>query len=96
LPEDVIEQVEIEIKYSGYIKQQQLQIAQVTRMENQRLPEDIDYQTITGLSNETKEKLSFLRPFFLGQASRISGIRPADITILMLWLKKKYNSPGIQ
>lgn len=89
LQEDVVKEVEIAIKYDGYIKRQQLQISKIEKLENLRIPEDINYREITGLSNESKEKLSLIKPISLGQASRISGIRPADITILMIWLKKK-------
>lgn len=89
LSPEVIRQIEIEIKYAGYIQQQQNQIARMNKMELYPIPEDLNYYVITGLSNESKEKLSFIRPISLGQASRISGIRPADMTILMLWLKKR-------
>lgn len=88
LPPQVIEQVEIEIKYEGYIKRQMTQLLQFKRMEDWKIPADFDYYTLTGLSNETKDKLSKIRPVSLGQASRISGIRPADISILMVWLGK--------
>jgi len=88
LPPEVIEQVEIEIKYDGYIKRQMAQIEQFKRMENCKIPPNFDYYAITGLSNETKDKLSKIKPISLGQASRISGIRPADISILMVWLKQ--------
>ncbi|MEW6618804.1 MAG: tRNA uridine-5-carboxymethylaminomethyl(34) synthesis enzyme MnmG [bacterium] len=86
LPE-VIEQVKIEIKYEGYIKRQMGQVEQFKKMENWKIPMNFDYSAITGLSNETRDKLSKIRPLSLGQASRISGIRPADISILMVWLK---------
>ncbi len=92
LPKDVIEQIEIEIKYEGYIKRQIAQISQVKRMEEWKIPPDFDYNAITGLSNETKDKLSKIKPVSLGQASRISGIRPADISILMIWLEQKRGS----
>lgn len=88
LPPQVIEQVEIEIKYEGYIKRQMTQLLQFKRMEGWKIPADFDYYALTGLSNETKDKLSKIRPVSLGQASRISGIRPADISILMVWLGK--------
>ncbi|MEW6607524.1 MAG: tRNA uridine-5-carboxymethylaminomethyl(34) synthesis enzyme MnmG [bacterium] len=86
LPE-VIEQVKTKIKYEGYIKRQMAQVEQFKKMENWKIPMSFDYSAITGLSNETKDKLSKIRPLSLGQASRISGIRPVDISILMVWLK---------
>ncbi|MFH1563063.1 MAG: tRNA uridine-5-carboxymethylaminomethyl(34) synthesis enzyme MnmG [Nitrospirota bacterium] len=89
LPRDVIEQVEIEIKYEGYIKRQRAQLEQFKRMEDWKIPPNFDYYALTGLSNETKDKLSKIKPVSLGQASRISGIRPADISILMVWLEQK-------
>lgn len=89
LPQKVIEQVEIEIKYEGYIRRQLRQIEQFKRIENYKIPPNFDYYSITGLSNETKDKLSKIKPLSLGQASRISGIRPADISILMVWLGQK-------
>ncbi|MDI6735130.1 MAG: tRNA uridine-5-carboxymethylaminomethyl(34) synthesis enzyme MnmG [bacterium] len=89
LPKDVIEQVEIGIKYEGYIKRQMAQISQVKRMEEWKIPPDFDYGNIIGLSNETRDKLSKIKPLSLGQASRISGVRPADISILMVWLEQK-------
>jgi tRNA uridine 5-carboxymethylaminomethyl modification enzyme len=89
LPKEVIEQVEIEIKYEGYIKRQLAHLEQFRRMEGWKIPANFDYYSITGLSNETKDKLSKIRPISLGQASRISGIRPADISILMVWLEQR-------
>ncbi|MEW6095340.1 MAG: tRNA uridine-5-carboxymethylaminomethyl(34) synthesis enzyme MnmG [bacterium] len=88
LPHEVIEQVEIEIKYEGYIKRQMAQVEHFKRMEGRKIPDNFDYYAIPGLSNETKDKLSKVRPISLGQAARISGIRPADISILMVWLEQ--------
>jgi tRNA uridine 5-carboxymethylaminomethyl modification enzyme len=82
------EQVEIQTKYEGYLKRQQEQIERFKRLENLKLPEDMDFQSITGLSTEVREKLSTLRPISIGQASRISGITPAAISILIVNLKK--------
>ena len=82
------EQVEIQTKYEGYLKRQQEQIERFKRLENLKIPEDMDFQSITGLSAEVREKLSTLRPVSIGQASRISGITPAAISILIVNLKK--------
>jgi len=82
------DQVEIQIKYEGYLMRQQEQIERFKRLENLKIPEDMDFQSILGLSNEVKEKLSKMRPISIGQASRISGITPAAISILIVNLKK--------
>jgi tRNA uridine 5-carboxymethylaminomethyl modification enzyme len=88
LPSDVCEQVEIDIKYEGYLKRQQQQISEMKRLEVQRIPEDIDYSQITGLRLEAIEKLGATRPETVGQASRISGVSPADINVLIIWLER--------
>jgi tRNA uridine 5-carboxymethylaminomethyl modification enzyme len=85
----VIEQVEIEIKYEGYIKRQLKGIERFKDMEQMRIPTDFDFQTVYGLSNEIKEKLIAIRPASLGQASRIEGITPVAISVLMISLKRK-------
>jgi len=82
------DQVEIQTKYEGYLKRQQEQIERFKRLENLKIPEDMDFQSIIGLSTEVKEKLSKLRPISIGQASRISGVTPAAISILLVNLKK--------
>ena len=82
------DQVEIQIKYEGYLMRQQEQIERFKRLENLKIPEDMDFQSITGLSTEVKEKLSKMRPISIGQASRISGVTPAAISILIVNLKK--------
>lgn len=82
------DQVEIQIKYEGYLMRQREQIERFKRLENLRIPEDMDFQSIIGLSTEVKEKLSKLRPISIGQASRISGVTPAAISILIVNLKK--------
>jgi len=82
------EQVEIQTKYEGYLKRQQEQIERFKGLENLKIPEDMDFRSITGLSTEVREKLSTLRPISIGQASRISGITPAAISILIVNLKK--------
>lgn len=87
LSDEVREQVEISIKYEGYINRQLAQAEQFSKLENKRLPEDIDYEKIEGLRIEAMQKLNKIRPVSLGQASRISGVSPADIAVLMIYLK---------
>lgn len=87
LPPEVIEQVEIAIKYAGYIKREQGRIVDSRTLEKQRIPAGFDYDIITALRFESREKLKKIRPENLGQASRISGVNPADISILSVWLK---------
>jgi tRNA uridine 5-carboxymethylaminomethyl modification enzyme len=82
------DQVEIQIKYEGYLMRQQEQIERFKRLENLKIPEDMDFQSIIGLSTEVKEKLSKMRPISIGQASRISGVTPAATSILIVNLKK--------
>lgn len=89
LPDAVREQVEIEVKYEGYIKKQLAQVAEHARLENVLLPESIDYASISGLRLEAREKLGRILPGSLGQASRISGVTPADITVLLIWLEQR-------
>nr|WP_316614007.1 tRNA uridine-5-carboxymethylaminomethyl(34) synthesis enzyme MnmG [uncultured Ruminococcus sp.] len=85
----VFEQVEIAIKYEGYIKKQLAAVENMRKLENKLLPDDIDYRSITGLRLEAQEKLSTIRPLNIGQASRISGVSPADINVLMIYLVKQ-------
>ena len=87
LPAAVREQVEISVKYEGYIRRQQRQVAEFEKLERRRLPPDIDYDHIQGLRLEAREKLSALRPLSVGQAGRISGVSPADAAALMIWLQ---------
>jgi len=89
LPQAVADEVSFQVKYEGYIKHQQEQVARFKKMEDIKIPLDFDYSTIAGLSNEVKEKLSKIRPTSLGQAARISGITPAAISILHVYLHKK-------
>ncbi len=86
---DVAEQVEIQVKYAGYIDRQQFEIARTQRHEELRLPEDFDYDNVIGLSNEVRQKLSTHRPLTLGQATRIPGMTPAAISLLLVHIKKK-------
>jgi tRNA uridine 5-carboxymethylaminomethyl modification enzyme len=81
-------QVEIEIKYEGYIARQKQIVGKFKRMEEKKIPEQFDYLALPGLSNEARQKLTKLRPVSLGQASRISGISPADISLLLVWLER--------
>ncbi|MFO8238919.1 MAG: tRNA uridine-5-carboxymethylaminomethyl(34) synthesis enzyme MnmG [Prochlorococcaceae cyanobacterium] len=87
LPADVREGAEIDIKYSGYLARQQQQIERVKEQEHRPIPSDLDYTAIATLSREAREKLSAVRPLSLGQASRLPGVSPADVTALMLWLE---------
>ena len=87
-PEDVKEQVNIELKYEGYIKRQLRQVEQYKKLENKKIPEDIDYDDVYSLRKEAVQKLKELRPASVGQASRISGVSPADISVLLIYLGK--------
>lgn len=86
LPREVWEQVEVEIKYEGYIKRQLSQVAEMRRLEQKPLSPTLDYAEITGLRLEAQEKLNKIKPLSVGQASRISGVSPADISVLLIWL----------
>ena len=88
LPAEVIEQVEIQIKYAGYIKRQKTQVKKYKKLENYKIPKDIDYFKIHGISHEGRERFSEVKPLSLGQAKRIPGITPADITALMINIEK--------
>ena len=90
-PEDVIEQVEINIKYEGYIKKANREAEKMLDLENKKIPENIDYDKIHNLASEAKQKLKEVKPISIGQALRISGVNPADISILMIYIKKEYN-----
>jgi len=88
LPVDVTEQVEIELKYSGYIERQQRQVDQFKKTESRRIPEDLNYDDVPSLRIEARQKLKKIRPENIGQASRISGVSPADISVLLVYLKQ--------
>ena len=81
--------MEIELKYEGYIKRQRADIEEARRLERKRLPQDVDYSTIQGLRLEAGEKLNKVKPENIGQAGRISGVSPADISVLLIWLASK-------
>lgn len=89
LPRDVVEQVEIELKYEGYIERQSRQVEQYKKMEKKLLPVDIDYDEVPSLRIEARQKLKEFRPVSVGQASRISGVSPADISVLLVYLEQK-------
>ena len=89
LPNAVTEQAEIEFKYEGYIRRQEAQIAETRRLEARKLPADLDYGEIVNLRLEAREKLERIRPENIGQASRISGVSPADISVLIIWLSRR-------
>ncbi len=89
LPSDVCEQVELQIKYEGYISKQLAQIDVMRKLESKKLPQNTNYSTVRGLRLEAAEKLNKLQPISLGQASRISGVSPADISLLAVWLQKE-------
>lgn len=92
LPTDVREQVNIQIKYEGYIGQQLKQVEQFKKLENRKLPENMNYQNIQGLRIEAKQKLDAIRPTSLGHASRITGVSPADISVLLIYLEQQKRS----
>ena len=88
LPAAVVEEVEIQIKYAGYLARQQKQVEDFRREEERRLPADLDYETIAGLRLEARQKLNEIRPFSIGQAARISGVSPSDIAVLLIYLEQ--------
>ena len=88
LPKAVTEAVEIQLKYAGYIARQQKQVAEFQKAESRELPQNVDYMTIQGLRVEAREKLNQIKPMSVGQASRISGVSPADVAVLLIWLEQ--------
>jgi tRNA uridine 5-carboxymethylaminomethyl modification enzyme len=88
LPADVIEQVNINLKYEGYIERQMRQVAQFQKLEKKKLPEHFDYNEIQGLRLEARQKLNAYQPLSIGQASRIAGVSPADISVLLVYLQR--------
>ena len=87
----VQEEVEIQVKYEGYIKMEEEQVEKFEKMEHKKLPEDIDYENIKGLRIEARQKLNKIKPTSIGQASRISGVSPADINVLLIYLQMGKN-----
>lgn len=88
LPNDVIEQVNINIKYDGYIRRQMKQVEQYKKLENKKISEEIDYDNVKSLRNEARQKLKLCKPISIGQASRISGVTPADISVLLVYIEQ--------
>src|SRR5699024_10176459 len=88
IPTDVKEQVEIQVKYDGYIKKANEQVKRMMKMENKKIPENIDYDAIHSLAFEAREKLKTIRPTSIGQASRMAGVNPADISILLVYIEQ--------
>ena len=88
LPTEVAQQIEIAVKYAGYIERQEQEIGKIKMMEDKQIPHWLDYATVPSLRKEARLKLDQIRPRTLGQASRISGVSPADISILMVWMKR--------
>lgn len=88
LPYDVREQVNINIKYEGYIRRQIKQVKQFKKLENKKLPKNLDYDQVSGLRMEAQQKLNLYQPVSIGQASRISGVSPADISVLLVYLEQ--------
>ena len=89
LPADVTQEVEIQVKYAGYLARQEKQVAQFKAEESKSLPADLDYESIVGLRLEARQKLSQIKPLSIGQAGRISGVSPADIAVLLIWLEQQ-------
>ncbi|WP_042169844.1 tRNA uridine-5-carboxymethylaminomethyl(34) synthesis enzyme MnmG [Paenibacillus gorillae] len=87
LTDEMMEQVEIQIKYAGYIEKQLIQVERLNKMEKKKIPDDIDYSDVHGLASEAKQKLASIRPLSIGQATRIAGVTPADISILIVYLE---------
>ena len=88
--DEVLEQVEINIKYEGYIKKELVEAKKMVDLDNKKIPEDIDYDKIKNIASEARQKLKEVRPSTIAQAIRISGVNPSDISILSVYLKKEY------
>ena len=88
LPSDITQQVEIELKYAGYIERQYVEVKKLKSLEGKRITDDFHYESVTSLCMESKQKLAKARPQTIGQASRISGVSPSDISLLLVWLKR--------
>jgi tRNA uridine 5-carboxymethylaminomethyl modification enzyme len=94
LPSEVVQLIEAEVKYAGYVSRQQAEVARQSALEDKQIPGQLDYASINGLRIEARQKLAQIRPATLGQAARISGVTPSDISVLTVWLKKGVNSAG--
>jgi tRNA uridine 5-carboxymethylaminomethyl modification enzyme len=90
---EVVEQVEVEVKYEGYIRKQVAEVQRARRFERLRLPADLDYEGVVGLRTEARQKLARILPATLGQAARIYGVTPADVAVLLTFLEKRRRSP---
>ena len=95
LSAEIIQQVEISVKYAGYIDRQELEVAKMKKLEDKAIPDAFDYSTVPSLRLEARQKFAKIRPTTLGQATRISGVSPADISILMVWLKRSARANGL-
>jgi tRNA uridine 5-carboxymethylaminomethyl modification enzyme len=93
LPTRVAEQVQIEAKYAGYIEKQRVEVSRFRRLEDRGIPADLDYDALVGLRTEAREKLAYVRPATVGQATRLAGVNPADISVLLVHLKRLDPSP---
>ena len=88
LPTDIINQIEIEVKYAGYIERQASEIERIKTLQEKRIPTDFNFESVPSLRLEARQKLAKVRPATVGQAARISGVSPADVSILVVWLKR--------
>ena len=95
LSPEVAEQVEINVKYAGYIERQEIEVEQFKKMEGRSIPDWIDYDQISGLRTESRLKLKEIQPATIGLASRISGINPTDVSLLMVWIKRGQQEPKV-
>jgi tRNA uridine 5-carboxymethylaminomethyl modification enzyme len=95
LSEEVVQQVEIAVKYAGYIDRQELEVKKFKRLEDKSIPDTFDFSAVPSLRLEARQKFAKIRPTTLGQAARISGVSPADISILMVWLKRSAGTDGV-
>ena len=93
LSDEVVQQVEIEIKYGGYIQRQEIEVSKVKSLEDKEIPTTFDFSTVPSLRLEARQKLAKIQPRTIGQAGRISGVSPADISILLVWLKRSGSGP---
>ena len=96
LSEEVIQQVEIAIKYAGYIERQETEVEKFKNLEDKQIPGSFDFASVPSLCLEARQKLSKIRPTTIGQAARISGVSPADISLLMVWLKRCGGARGVK